>query len=291
LAYAAWVSVCLIWGTTYLAIRIGLETIPPMLLGGIRFVTAGTVLCLLILGRGGRLPPPREWPRQAVLGALLLGVGNGAVVWSELWIPSGIAAVGVAALPFWMAGAEAGFGGERLRGRVLLGLTTGFAGIVVLIWPSLFATEATGPRFGLGVLLVQLACLGWAAGSSMSKRTASTTGTGAASALQQLFAGILLLGVGATLGEWSQLSFTARTIMAELYLIVFGSLVAYSAYLYTLNHLPIATVSMYAYINPIIAVMLGTLIASEPFTPRVVAAAALVLAGVTIVRTAPRGGS
>jgi drug/metabolite transporter (DMT)-like permease len=290
LAYVAWISVCLIWGTTYLAILVALETIPPMLLGGIRFLTAGAVLCLLVLSRGGQLPPPREWPRQAALGALLLGVGNGGVVWAELWIPSGIAAVGVAALPFWMAGTEAAFGGDRLHGRVAVGLIAGFAGIVVLIWPSLFAADVSGPRFGLGVLLVQIACLGWAIGSSMSKRTTSTTSIVSASALQQLFAGVLMMGVGTATGEWTQLAFTPRTIAAELYLIGFGSLIAYSAYLYTLNQLPIATVSLYAYINPIIAVMLGTLFASEPFTPRVVAAAALVLAGVAIVRSAARGG-
>jgi drug/metabolite transporter (DMT)-like permease len=289
-AYAAWISVCLIWGTTYLAILVALETIPPMLLGGLRFTAAGAVLCLLVLARRGRLPPIREWARQAALGALLLGVGNGAVVWSELWIPSGIAAVAVAALPFWMSGTEAAFGGDRLRGRVLVGLLTGFVGIVVLIWPSLFAADANGPRFGLGVLLVQVACLGWAVGSSMSRRTVSTAGTAAASALQQLFAGVLLMSVGTALGEWSELAFTLRTIAAELYLIVFGSLIAYSAYLYALTHLPVATVSLYAYINPVIAVMLGTLFAGERFTPRIVAAAALVLGGVAIVRTAPRGG-
>ena len=290
LAYAAWIAVCLIWGTTYLAILIALETIPPMLLGGLRFMAAGAVLCLIVLARGGGLPPSREWGRQAALGALLLGVGNGAVVWSELWIPSGIAAVGVAALPFWMSGTEAAFGGDRLRGRVLVGLFAGFLGIVVLIWPSLFAADVNGPRFGLGVILVQVACLGWAVGSSMSRRTVSTAGTASASALQQLFAGVLLMSVGTALGEWSQLEFTPRTIAAELYLIVFGSLIAYSAYLYALNHLPVATVSLYAYINPVIAVMLGTLFAGERFTPRIVAAVALVLGGVAIVRAAPRGG-
>ena len=193
-------------------------------------------------------------------------------------------------MPFWMAGSEVAFGGDRLRGRVLVGLIAGFSGIVVLIWPNLFAADVNGPRFVLGVLLVQVACLGWAIGSSMSKRTLSTASTAAASALQQLFAGILLMGVGTTLGEWSQLAFTPKTVAAELYLIVFGSLIAYSAYLYALNHLPVATVSLYAYINPIIAVMLGAVFAGEPFTPRILAAAALVLAGVAIVRTARRGG-
>jgi drug/metabolite transporter (DMT)-like permease len=291
LAYIAWLSVCLIWGTTYLAIRIALETIPPMLIGGLRFLAAGLILCVLLLAHGDRLPPPREWPRQAFLGMLLLAIGNGCVVWSEQWIPSGIAAVGVAALPFWMAGTEAGLGGERLTARTLLGLATGFCGIVVLIWPSLFDADVDGKWFGLGVLLVQFACIGWAVGSSLSKRTKASTSVVALSALQQLFAGVMMLSVGTALGEWHDLSVTGRTVVAEMYLIVFGSLVAYSAYLYALAHLPIATVSLYAYVNPIIAVLLGSIVAGEPFTLRVVAAAGLVLAGVTIVRRAPRGGS
>lgn len=284
-------AVCLIWGTTYLAIRIALETIPPTLVGGLRFLAAGIVLSLLVLARGGRLPPLRDWPRQAALGTLLLAIGNGCVVWAERWIPSGIAAVGVAALPFWMAGTEATLGGERLGARTLLGLATGFSGIVVLIWPSLIDSEVNGRWFGLGVLLVQCACVGWAIGSSLSKRTHTGTSVVATSALQQLFAGVIMIAVAAFLGEWPHLTFTTRTAAAEAYLIVSGSLVAYSAYLYALRHLPISTVSLYAYINPIIAVLLGTLVASEPFTLRVVAAAVLVLAGITIVRRAPRGGS
>ena len=291
LAYGAWLSVCLIWGTTYLAIRIALETIPPTLIGGIRFVAAGAVLCLLVRIRGGQLPPLREWPRQALLGTLLLALGNGCVVWSERWIPSGIAAVGVAALPFWMAGTEMWFGGERIAFRTIAGLATGFGGILVLIWPSLFATDVEGPWFALGVLLVQVACVGWAVGSSLQRRTQTATSVLAASALQQVFAGALMMGVGAALGEWQQVAWSSRTVAAESYLIVFGSLIAYSAYLYALQHLPIATVSLYAYVNPIIAVLLGSLIAAEPFTPRVVVAAALVLTGVAIVRRVHRGGS
>ena len=274
-----------------MAIRIALETIPPTLIGGLRFLAAGVVLCVLVRIHGDRLPPPREWPRQAFFGMLLLAVGNGCVVWSERWIPSGIAAVGVAALPFWMAGTEAALGGERLSSRTLLGLATGFCGIVVLIWPSLFDTAVDGQWFGLGVLLVQCACIGWAVGSSLSKRTKASTSIVGVSALQQLFAGVMMLAVGTALGEWHALTVTARTVMAEMYLIVFGSLIAYSAYLYALDHLPIATVSLYAYVNPIIAVLLGSIVGGEPFTLRVVAAAGLVLAGVTIVRRAPRGGS
>jgi drug/metabolite transporter (DMT)-like permease len=291
LAYLSWAAVCLIWGTTYLAIRVALESIPPTLLGGLRFVSAGLLLCLFVRMGGGRLPPPREWPRQAALGALLLGIGNGCVVWSEIWIPSGIAAVGVAALPFWMAGTEAFFRRERIAGNVLVGLAVGFLGIVLLIWPSLVVADVTAARFGLGVLLVQIACLGWAVGSSISKRTVSSTGTLSAAGLQQLFAGLTLTAVGSALGEWRDLAFTPRTLAAQAYLVVFGSLVAYSAYLYALDHLPIARVSLYAYINPIIAVLLGALFAAEPLTPRIGVAAALVLAGVGIVRRATRSGS
>lgn len=290
LAYVAWVAVCLIWGTTYLAILIALETVPPTLLGGLRFLAAGLLLCLIVRIRGHRLPPVREWPRQAALGALLLGIGNGGVVWSELWIPSGVAAVSVAALPFWMAGTEALIRGERIVPGVVVGLAVGFSGIVLLIWPSLFVADVSGARFGLGVMLVQVACLAWAVGSSWSKRTQSVTDVVAASALQQLFAGVMLTAVGTSLGEWDQLSFTSRTAAAQLYLIAFGSLIAYSAYLYTLEHLPMATVSLYAYINPIIAVLLGAVFAGEPLTPRIAAAAAIVLAGVTVVRKSSRGG-
>lgn len=292
LAYFAWLSVCIIWGTTYLAIRIALETIPPALLGGLRFLVAGVILCIVVRVLDRPLPSPAQWPRHALLGALLLGVGNGAVVAAEQWIPSGIAAVGVAALPFWMAGSEAAMGGARVSRQAMLGLALGFAGIVVLIWPSLFVSDVGGGlRFAAGVLLVQLACVGWAIGSSFSRRTSSDTTPLAASALQQLFGGLLMLTVATVLGEWKELSFTPRTMAAEIYLIVFGSLVAYSAYLYALQHLPVATVSLYAYINPIIAVMLGALLAGEPFTPRIAAAAALVLAGVAVVRRASRGGS
>jgi drug/metabolite transporter (DMT)-like permease len=289
LAYVAWLAVCLMWGTTYLAIRIALETVPPTLLGGIRFFVAGLILCAVVRVRGGGLPPPREWPAQAVLGALMIAMGNGFVVWAERWIPSGIAAVGVASLPFWMSGVEAVSGGERLARRAFAGLCLGFGGIVLLIWPSVTDRRTGGEHFVLGILLVQLACLGWAVGSSYSKRRLGGHSALADSALQQLAGGTLLLLAGTALGEWRSLAFTPRTLGAEIYLIVFGSLAAYSAYLYALQHLSIATVSLYAYVNPIIAVALGSVIADEPFTPRIAAAAAMVLAGVTVVRSAKGG--
>ena len=283
-AYVAWVAVCVIWGTTYLAIRIALETIPPGLLGGMRFTAAGLVLAAFVRARGYRLPPRRDWPMQAVIGLLMLGVGNGLVVVAELWIPSGIAAVGVASAPFWMTGIESMAGGERLDLRTVAGFCIGFGGIVVLIWPDLFHGGARNLTFTAGIVFAQLACLGWSIGSSLSKRWTARGNALGASAVQQLCGGLVMLAVGTVAGEWHAVAFTGRSLAAELYLVVFGSLGAYSAYVYALQHLPTATVSLYAYINPVIAVILGTLIAKEPFNPRVVIAAAMVLAGIAVVR-------
>ena len=283
-AYAAWIAICLIWGTTYLGIRFALETIPPGLLGGIRFTVAGLALCAVVRLSGQRLPPRADWPIQALIGVLMLGIGNGFVVVAEQWIPSGIAAVGVASAPFWMTGIEALAGGERLTVLSLGGFLVGFGGIVVLIWPDLFHGGASGATFILGIVLSQLACLGWSIGSSLSKRHTPHGSALAASAVQQVCGGLATLVVGTAAGEWQALSFSGRSLAAEVYLIVFGSLGAYSAYVYALQHLPVATISLYAYINPIIAVILGTVIANEPFSPRVVVAAAMVLAGIAVVR-------
>ena len=287
-AYAAWVAICVIWGTTYLGIRFALETIPPGLLGGIRFTVAGLALCAVVRLRGQRLPPLADWPMQALIGVMMLGIGNGFVVVAEQWIPSGIAAVGVASAPFWMTGIEALVGGDRLSALTLGGFFLGFGGIVVLIWPDLFHGGTSGVTFILGIVLAQLACFGWSIGSSLSKRHTPHGGALAASAIQQVCGGVATLAVGTAAGEWHALAFSARSLAAEIYLIVFGSLGAYSAYVYALQHLPVATVSLYAYVNPIIAVILGTVIASEPFSPRVIVAAGLVLGGIAVVRAGTR---
>jgi drug/metabolite transporter (DMT)-like permease len=285
LAYIAWVAVCLVWGTTYLGIRIALESIPPMLVGGLRFVVAGGLLAAALRARGYALPHPREWSGLAMLGCLMLGMGNGGVVWAEQTVPSGVAAVLVAAQPFWMTGVEAVLrGGERLTRRAFGGLLVGFVGIVVLVWPDLTAGGAWSGAFLGGVLAIQLACLGWSIGSSFSKRRPAEENAIMASALQMVFGGLCLLVVATLRGEWSDLTFTPRSLAAELYLVVVGSWAGYSAYIYALKHLPITTVMLYSYINPVIAVLLGTVVLSEPFGVRVIAASTLVLAGVAIVR-------
>jgi drug/metabolite transporter (DMT)-like permease len=283
-AYLAWIVVCIVWGTTYLAIRIGLETIPPMLLTSFRWLAAGASLLLLLKARGERMPNRREWPSLALLGILMMSVGNGGVVWAEQSVPSGLTAVLVAGVPFWMVGIERII--ERpehpLGSRRVLGLIVGFVGIVVLVWPELQLGHTTS--FLLGVAATQVACLGWAIGSSLARRRRRDENVLAASAVQMLFAGISLLIAGVASGEWPALAFNARTGFALCYLVVAGSIVGYSSYAFALKHLPVTTVSLYAYVNPVIAVALGTLLLSEPFSPRIVIASAVVLAGVVMVR-------
>ena len=283
-AYIAWLSVCVIWGTTYLAIRVALETIPPALVGAFRYLAAGAALALILRARGVSLPGPAHWKGLVLLGFLMIGLGNGGVIWAEQWVPSGIAAVVVAAAPFWMTGIEAALGAERLTAQGVAGLLLGFVGILLLVWPELTAGGELGRQFGIGVVALQIACVGWALGSSYSKRHAREENALGASALQMIFGGVILLAAALVRGEFAVLTFTWRTLAAEVYLIVFGSLIGYSAYVYALKHLPVSTVSLYAYVNPVIAVILGTLLLGEPFGWRVVVASAVVFAGIAVVR-------
>jgi drug/metabolite transporter (DMT)-like permease len=283
LAYAAWIAVCLVWGATYLAIRIALETIPPFLMASFRWIAAGLLLIAGLTIRGARFPEPETWPALALSGVLLLGVGNGGVVWAEQSVPSGLVAVLVAAIPFWMVGVERLLpGGERLTARRALGLLAGFGGILLLAAPGL--SPVVGRSFLPGVLTTQLACLGWALGSSYSRRRPLDENVLAAAALEMVFAGAALLVVSLALSEWQAASFNTRTLGALMYLIVGGSIIGFTAYTYALKHLPVATVSLYAYVNPVIAVALGTLVLGEPFTLRMALGCGIVLLGMMLVR-------
>jgi drug/metabolite transporter (DMT)-like permease len=282
-AYLAWVAVCLIWGTTYLAIRIALETIPPFLMGAWRWIVAGTLIIVVLAIRGERLPPMRLWKSLAVLGVLMIGFGNGGVVWAERTVPSGLTAVLVAMSPFWMVGIEALMpDGESLTLRRIAGLIIGFAGIVILVWPELHMAGAGG--FITGVVAAQIACFGWALGSTYARRHGRNENVLATAAFEMLFGGLVMLGVGLARHEQTALSFTPRTAGALVYLTFVGAVAGFSAYAYALKHLPLPTVSLYAYVNPVIAVVLGTLILSEPLNARLGIAAGLVLAGMALVR-------
>jgi drug/metabolite transporter (DMT)-like permease len=286
LAYFAWVAVCLIWGTTYLGIRITLETMPPALMSALRWLIAASLLIVYMRARGEPLPPSSRWRGIALMGFLLLFVGNGGVAFAEQWVPSGLAAVLVATAPFWMTGVEAVAGSsERLHGRTLVGLLVGFSGIVILVWPELSMTSPDSRHFLLGVVLLQTASLGWSIGSAYSRRFARKDHVLGTTALQMLAGGVFLGALGLARGELSHLAFNARTTTALLYLATFGAIGGFVAYTYALRHLPVSFVSLYAYINPIIAVALGVLLLDEPFDMRIAAAAALVLAGVAVVRS------
>ena len=291
-AYFAWIAVCVLWGTTYLAIRIALETIPPALLGGLRYTAAGLLLALILAFRGERVPAVSQWPGLALVGLLTICVGNGGVIWAEQWVPSGIAAVTVATVPFWMIGVEALTpAGDRPSTWLVVGLLVGFGGILLLVWPDITAGGAAGHLFLIGIVALQVACIGWALGSALSRRHAREENVLAAAAMQMTFGGIFMLIAGTLRGEWSHLTFTERTLAAEVYLTLVGSIVGYSAYTYALKYLPTATVSLYAYANPIIAMVLGAVLLSEPFGARVVVASVMVLAGSALVQWRGRARS
>jgi drug/metabolite transporter (DMT)-like permease len=291
LAYLAWVAVCIIWGTTYFGIRISLETMPPFLMGGLRWMLAGGLLTAWLVIRGEALPPRARWGSITLLGFLMLVLGNGGVVVAEQWVPSGLTAVLVATSPFWMAAVETFMpDGEKLRRAVVAGLIIGFSGIVLLVWPELTLGSSGNRGFLAGVIAVQIAAFGWSLGSSYSKRLEMKENILGQSALQMLFGGILMTIAGTLHGEWASLSFSTRTFTALIYLSTVGALGGFVAYTYALRHLPVSFVSLYAYINPIIAVTLGVLFLNEPFTSRMAAAAGLVFAGVAVVRWA-RGSS
>ena len=283
-AYAAWIAICLIWGTTYLGIRIALEGVPPFLMAGFRWIVGGAVLVCILKARGEIIPARRSWPALVVLGVLFIGFGNGGVVWAEQTVPSGLTAVLVAVSPFWLVGLDALAGSsERLTPRRLAGLVVGFLGVLMLVWPRL-QTGAGGPGLLVGLIATQLASAGWATGATIARRRSRDENVLAAAALEMLFAGVLMLGIGLAAHEWGRLHYTARSAIAMTYLTVVGSICAFPAFTYALKHLPVSTVSLYAYFNPVIAMMLGTLVLDEPFTWRLGIAAGTVLVGMALVR-------
>jgi drug/metabolite transporter (DMT)-like permease len=289
IAYLAWIAVCLLWGTTYLGIRVALESIPVALLAGLRWLAAGLILAAVLPLLGQRLPPFRMWGSIAIIGFLMAVIGNGGVVWAQQFVASGLAAVVVAMVPFWSVIVEALLpNGERVTSRTMLGLVVGFLGIVVLVWPELTLGGQEGRQFVYGVVALQVACAGWALGTSYLKRNPTNGSPLGSLALQMILSGVMLIAIGTATGEWRQLSFTPRTLVAMAYLVLFGSLLGYTAYMYALRNLPVSTVSLYAYVNPVIAMVLGSVVLAEPFTFRIVVASVLVFAGIAIVRRRSR---
>jgi drug/metabolite transporter (DMT)-like permease len=285
LAYAAFAIVCVVWGTTYMFIRIALDTLPPLLLTGIRYVAAGLIMLVIARLRGVRLPRDRRTlANLALVGFLMVGMGNLAVVWAEQWVPSGFAALFVASAPFWMAIIEAfRAGGERMNVRSGIGLLIGFVGVAMLVMPG------AGPKWSLGFLLgalaIQVGSLGWQLGSARSKYNLHHVPFLASVALQMFFGGVMVTIAGLAIGEAPRFALTARSFGALAYLTLVGSVITYSAYVYALSHMRTIHTSLYAYVNPVVAVFLGWLVLSEPLTPMSIAAMVVILAGVALVQS------
>jgi drug/metabolite transporter (DMT)-like permease len=285
LAYIAFAVVCIVWGTTYLAIRVAVETIPPFLLTGIRFVAAGVVLLALARFRGDVFPQSKRLLGElAIVGFLLVCFGNLSVVWAEQWVPSGPAALLVAMAPFWMALLEQfRQHGERMTMRRAAGMLLGFIGVAMLVTPGGAGTYFN-TQFVLGALAIQAGCIAWQYGTLRSKYNLGGVAPLVSSGVQMLVGGVLTGIVGLLIGEQSRFHPNAKSVAALAYLIVFGAVLAYTAYIYAVRHLPTSLSSMYAYVNPLVAVILGWLILHEQLTWMSIVAMCLILGGVVLVQ-------
>jgi drug/metabolite transporter (DMT)-like permease len=284
---AAFAAVYIIWGSTYLAIRWAIETLPPFLMAGIRFVIAGGLIYAWVRLRGGPRPGWLNWRAAFVVGGLLLLGGNGMVVVAEQWVPSGLTALLIATTPLWMVLLDWAQRGVRPGLGVAFGLVVGLVGIVLLIGPDQVMTQGTNIHLG-GALLILGASVSWAVGSIYSRRAALPASPLLATGMEMLGGGILLLLAGTLAGEWPRLNVAAislRSGLALAFLIIFGSLVAFTAYVWLLKNVSAGRVSTYAYVNPVVAVFLGWALASEPLTTRTLIAAAVIVAAVAIITT------
>jgi drug/metabolite transporter (DMT)-like permease len=281
----AFAAVYIVWGSTYLAIRFAVETLPPLLMAGARFVISGLILLAWARFREGAAPPSRgEWRVALISGALLLLGGNGGVAWAEQRVPSGVAALLVAVVPLWMVLlAWLGPDGKRPRPAVFVGVGLGLAGLALLVGPDALKQGGTD-AVGAGALI--LASLSWAAGSIYIQRASRAASANSASGSQMLAGGLVLIIAGIVAHEPSRLDVahaSTRSLLAFAYLVTVGSLIGFTAYLYLLAHTTAAKAATYAYVNPVVAVFLGWAIGHETVTSRTIVAAAIILAGVAII--------
>lgn len=330
----AFAAVYIIWGSTYLAIKVGIETIPPFFMAGVRFLVAGTILYLLIPRlRGGAAPPTRQhWATASAVGALLLLGGNGALVWSEQRVPSGLAALLLATIPIWMVlldsltspvpawlgalrrrphltGAPSGgdrFGtfsggqgtrrgehGTKLDARILSGLAIGIAGLALLVGPARLWGSARVDLAGAGVLM--LGSLSWSVGSLYSRQAKLPPSPFLAAAMEMLAGGALLVVLGLLTGEAGQIrggTISRASVLGLAYLIAFGSLLGFTAYIWLLGVSSTARVSTYAYVNPVVAVFLGWAFGGEALSARILIATLAIVAAVALILShRPRPGA
>ncbi len=287
---AAFAAVYVVWGSTYLAIHYAIGTIPPFLMAGIRFVIAGGIMYAWGSARGATRPTRLQWRNTSIIGVLLLLGGNGAVVWAEQTVPTGIAALLVSFLPLWLVVLDwIRPGGKRPSVGVAAGIALGLLGMGVLVGPDSF--RGAGPVNVWGALALVLASLSWAAGSLFAKHAdlpsqILTTG------MEMLAGGVALLALATVTGEirhFHPRAVSSASLLGLVYLISFGSLIGFSAFSWLLKHASATAVGTYAYVNPVVAVFLGWLVAGEVVTPRTLLGAGIIIASVGIISTVSSG--
>lgn len=279
-------SIYIIWGSTYLAIQFAIESMPPFLMASLRFLVAGGILYVWRILAGDTPPQSIHWRSTIVIGLFLLLGGNGGVVWAEQRVSSGITSVLIGATPLWMVLLDAiRPGGTRPQTKTILGVILGFSGIFFLIGPF-EAQSMQGSIDLLGAVVLLLAAMLWATGSIYGRQVQLPASPLLTTGMEMLAGGVGLFVLGTALGEWNRLDIQAiqtSSILGFLYLIFFGSLVAYSAYSWLLRVAPIPLIATYAYVNPLVAIFLGVVIANEPFTLRTLISTFIIVGAVALI--------
>jgi drug/metabolite transporter (DMT)-like permease len=289
-----WISllvVWVVWGSTYLAMRIVVSEMPPLVAAATRFLGAGTLMGLvaLVVDRGSGRPTRRQLLDYALIGVLLLSVGNSLVMWAEQTVPSGIAALIVATVPLWILLLD-GLrpGGQPWTARVWVGTIVGLAGVALVARPE----SVVGASHWLSILGLQVATLSWTVGSLYAQQVPRRLPLASAAAIEMLAASLVIFAASRLFGEdWSRMASASSRAWGGIgYLVGFGSLVGFTAFAYCLNELPATTISTYAYVNPVVAVFLGRLVLGEPLTPGLLAGGLLIVLSVALTTLRKRGG-
>ena len=279
-AYIALAAVCFFWGTTYLAIRIAIETLPSAFVIFTRFTLSGSILLAVARMRGAHIPRGRELWIACGCGVMILGVGNAAAVYAEQIIPSGLAGLFTTLSPFWMTGIEAMMGGEALHAPTIAGMLIGFSGTALLLLPG---AGAFGRSTLVGFAIMQVGVIAWTLASLIQRRQPIKAHPIVIGAIQQLAAGLVYIPVAVLVPEHA-IVFSQRSVLALLYLVFFGSIVGYSAFIFAMDRLPVALVSVYPYINAVVAMGVGWVFFREPFGWRELAAMLIIFLGVAVVK-------
>ncbi len=286
-AYIAWLAICIIWGTTYLVIRVGVQEMPPFLFSGLRWLIAGPVFLIFLKLRGVKLPTKKDLLPIAVIGISLIGLGSGLVAFAEQWIPSGLTALLLTTMPMIIVLTETLILRKvEFNKTILIGILVGFGGILLIFgnnFTLLFETE-----YLYGIVAIYVGITSWALGTVYSKYKKIDVYPLANAATQMLIGGAFQIIVGLSIGEAEHFEFTQNGVMAFIYLTIFGSFIAYGSYIYAIEHLPISFVTTYTYVNPVIALFAGWLILDEILSFEIILAAIIILIGVWVINRGNR---